>query len=434
MFTRSGQAVLATGLALFLGGIAFGNYALLLVGALPVLALLVVLSERPTLPTATRTLSTMHPRRGDVVEAKLDVRLPAGRGAVEVHQPLPAPFELVDGTNLHVLALGPAPRRVALAFRFRARQRGRHVLSPVEFEAVHPLGLLGPVDGKDGGDAVVEVAPRVLAIGRLRVGGLRARSAAADAARARLGVESTDFRELRDYRWGDPPRSINWKATARRLSLDAGETPLVNEHEHEGRTAVWVFVDASTAMEIGTSVDNGLEHAVEAATGVAAWYLGRGHRVGAYVYNARESTPVFSDTGRRQLKRFSETLLATTPAPPEEGLEKAVARCRPHLVRDAPHVVVVTRVGEPSRALLAGLRSLRRLASTPRKRAEIMVVDVRPHRLQPLATGLDRDAAEISEGLDAATQASVRRLGAALVRWDPASGPFAGVFLRRVGP
>ena len=434
MFTRSGQAMLAAGLGLFLGGVAFGNYALLLAGAFPLVVLLVVLSERPALPSATRALSTAHPRRGDVVEVRLDVRLPAGRGAVEVHQPLPAPFELVEGTNVHVLALGDAPRRVALAFRFRARKRGRHVLGPLEFEAVHPLGVLGPVNGRDGGEEVVEVAPRVLAIGRLRVGGLRARSAAADAARARLGVESTDFRELREYRWGDPPRSINWKATARRLSMDAGETPLVNEHEHEGRTAVWVFVDASTAMEIGTSVDNGLEHAVEAATGVAAWYLGRGHRVGAYVYNARDSEPVFSDTGRRQLKRFSETLLATTPAPPDEGLDKAVARCRPHLVRDAPHVVIITRIGEPSRALLAGIRSLRRLASTPRRRAEIAVVDVRPHRLQPMPTSLERDAAEISEGLDAATQASVRRLGATVVRWDPAAGPFAGVFLRRVGP
>lgn len=434
MFTRSGQAVLAAGLGLFLGGAAFGNYALLLVGSLPLVVVLVVLSERPRLPSASRALSTLHPRRGDVVDVRLDVLMPRGRGAVEVHQPLPAPFELVDGTNLHVLALGSEPRRVTLVFRFRARKRGRHVLAPVEFEAVHPLGLLAPVNGRDGGESTVEVAPRVLAIGRLRVGGLRARSAAADSARARLGVESTDFRELREYRWGDPPRSINWKATARRLSLDAGETPLVNEHEHEGRTAVWIFVDASTSMEIGTSVDNGLEHALEAATGVAAWYLGRGHRVGAYVYNARDSEPVFSDTGRRQLKRFSETLLSMVPAPPDEGLDKAVARCRPHLVRDAPHVVVVTRVGEPSRALLAGIKGLRRLASTPRKRAEILVVDVRPHRLQPLATGLDRDAAEISEGLDAPVQASVRRLGAGIVRWDPTVGPFAGVFLRRVVP
>lgn len=430
MFTRAGHALLAAGLGLVVGGVATGNLALVLAGLFPFSVLLVAARERPALPTVRRTLATTHPRRGEAFDVVLDVELPAGHAAVEVHQPLPKDFALVEGTNLHLLGMGDAPRKVRLVFRAKALKRGRHALLPVALEAVHPLGLLAPVAGSAASAVDVEVAPRVGATGRVRAGGLRARTPAADAAKARLGVDSTDFRELREYRFGDPPRAINWKATARRTSVAPDERPLVNEKEREGRTAVWLFVDASTAMEVGTSVDNGLEHALEAATSVAGWYLERGHRVGAYVYNARGGEPLFAETGRRQLRRLTEAFLGVHPAPPDEGLERAVQRCRPHLLRDAPRFVVVTRVAEPSSALLAGLRSMRRMGSTRRAEADILLVDVRPHRLQPLASELDREVAEISEGLDAPAQAAVRRLGVQHVRWDPASGPFAGVFLR----
>jgi len=434
MLSRAGYATLATGLGLFTAGVGLGNYALLLVGAFPLALVLVAARRPPAAPSASRTIAPAHPRRGDAVEIKVSVRVPAGRGLVEVAQPLPDAVELVEGSNVHVLPLGKEARIEEIRFRVRAVKRGRHEVKPLALEAVSASGLLAPAQAQSGDPFTLEVAPRVLRIGRIRTAGVRARTLGLDASRARQGVATTDFKELRDYRFGDPPRAINWKATARRMSATQDKAPVVNEHEREGRTAVWIFVDASTAMEVGTNLENGLEHALEAATGVAAWYLDHGYRVGAYVYNARDAAPVFADTGRRQLRRISEELVRTLPAPPEEGLDRAVQRCRPHLERDAPFVVVITRVGDRSSGLLPGLRVLRRFAPEARRRSEaVLLVDVRPHRLQPLAQDADRDAAELADGLDGPLQAQARRLGAAHMRWDPAKGPFAGVFLRGRG-
>src|SRR5437667_141815 len=82
----------------------------------------------------------------------------------------------------------------------------------------------------------LEVTPRVLPVKRIRslLGYARAMFPESDL--ARTGTPTTEFRELRDYVRGDPPRSINWKATARRqagIPLGQGHgraLPLVHEY------------------------------------------------------------------------------------------------------------------------------------------------------------------------------------------------------------
>jgi uncharacterized protein (DUF58 family) len=84
--------------------------------------------------------------------------------------------------------------------------------------------------------------------------------------------EGIEFADVRPFQPGDRPRSINWRATARR------GTPWVNQRHPERNTDVVLFVDSfvDVADERGSTLDL----AVGAAASLAAAYLRQRDRVG----------------------------------------------------------------------------------------------------------------------------------------------------------
>ena len=116
-----------------------------------------------------------------------------------------------------------------------------------------------------------------------------------------MGIITTDFREIRDYLPGDPYRSINWKATARRAVQYRDSFPKVNEFEREGKKIVWIFLDKSAEMSLGPMIKNPFEYAIQAAACLARFYLERDCKVGLCIYSARGAEKiVFPDVGGRQ--------------------------------------------------------------------------------------------------------------------------------------
>ncbi len=73
-----------------------------------------------------------------------------------------------------------------------------------------------------------------------------------------MGAETTDFKEIREYRRGEDFRRVNWKASARR-QRDGDFKPYVNDYEREGRRKVWLFLDCGRHMNVGTEEENALE-------------------------------------------------------------------------------------------------------------------------------------------------------------------------------
>ncbi len=145
MFTRNGSALTGVGTTLFILGVLMGNFLVMLVAVLPLLVALAAAVEKPADAKITRHVSHTRVERESVVTITLRVALPKGSGLIEVHQPLPAPFTLAEGSNLHVMRLGRAPREEAVTFAFVATKRGRHFLGPVHVRYRHALGLLEPV-------------------------------------------------------------------------------------------------------------------------------------------------------------------------------------------------------------------------------------------------------------------------------------------------
>ena len=375
--------------------------------------------------SAARDVSTTTPRRGDVVRVEVRVDLPKGRGHVEAWQLLPHEFELVEGTNLRVYALGRSARTETFVLAFRATKRGPVDLAPVRLEWHDPLGILVPRADEACGVAQLEVRPRLPSLRRVHPIRVQATRLVPEGDPSPIGPPGTDFHEIRDYTWGDPPKSINWKATARRLSRGDESLPLVNEYEKEGKKTVWVLLDASGAMEVGTSLETALEHALEAGGSLAAHYLDRGYAVGFTAFNASSEAVLYPDHGRRQLRLVLRLIsrLAPAPAGASGGLAAAVDRIRPFVRGGRPMAIVLTRLAGPSGELIGGLGRLVRLVSR-RGAPAVYVVDTRPRT--PLETD---EAPLVLDALDAPLTAEVRATGARVIAWKPGIERFESAFL-----
>lgn len=382
----------------------------------------------------SRAVTPVRAKKGEEISIEVEVEIPPGLALVELHQPLPPEFVLDGGSNVHVVASRPsAPRKTVFRVKARATRRGTFALAPVEWEISGLLGLEAPRSGKGGDPVAVEVVPRATPLTLSRGSTALVRRAAAAFDRGRFGARGTDYKELREYAWGDPPKSINWKATARRMAAGSGSSPLVNDYEREGKRTVFLLVDASRALEVGTTVESALDHALDAAQGLAQHYSTLGYRVGAYAFNARAAEPVYPDVGREHARRVRRMLATLEPGDATEGLPAAVEKIAAYLHEGAtPIVFVITHATPPGESLVAGLKRLRSLlAPAPGgSRAPVLVLSVRPYGLEPAEGPRAEEARRALAATDAPVERDVQRTGARLVVWDPTKGGLARVLLK----
>ena len=234
----------------------------------------------------------------------------------------------------------------------------------------------------------------------------------------KVGIATTDFRELRQYAHGDPLKAINWKATARRLSAGQG-LPVTNQYESEGRRAVWIFADASTTMMVGDNLRNPLELCLRLTMGAARYFLRKGARVGMFAFGA-DAPIVHPDSGNRQLIRISNAIARLTPGTSTDGLLGAVQQVSRSLVRDTPLSVVFTRLDLPDpEPLKAGVRRLAIAGLRTRRRTPPIIVGVGGYHWMQTHDWYERNASSL---LHLSTRPLVKALhagGARILEWRP---------------
>lgn len=410
------------GLTALLAALLLGNPIVLYAGLLVFVLLAVELaSAHPTVAFETG-VPDERKRRGDELEVEVRGRFGGGLGRIHVHLPLPDEVELVEGTNYRVFPVAPWSREVSWTMTLGLRKRGEVEVGALEVESVSLLGTAA-VDETLASAVEVAVQPRQQVVDRVREIDTVGRMPYPEQASAPVGVRTGDFEDIRKYQKGDPKKWINWRATAKHLS-QGGEDPLVNQYEIEGKHAVWLFIDASQHMELGTDVDNVFEHVAEAAVGIASYYLDQGYKVGLTVHpQMRLLNP---DVGRNQTHRvITELTQVGLDRDGDAGLPEAVEATRRFIATERPLCFVLTRPEADPDGVETAVKRLRGIMG---RRAGILVVSVDWSAVHPwIGPGeeLQRSLAGIRaeherEALDA--------LGAAHVTWNPEEQPF-GAFL-----
>lgn len=448
MLTRAGYALMAASLILFVSGLPTGNLYVLALSMLPLaFFMLSALAAKPRQVKVETLLPADPPRAGRPFVVIIRYEVTGGQGLVEIHQPLPGVFERLDGSNLVVIAKGPGRARGERHCVVQAPRRGLFELPPATWELVPALGLTESMSGTTGSAQELHVRPALTSFKRMASARTKATSLLPENDDARMGIQTTEFRDLRTYQRGDPPRTINWKATARAMARaeaarpvgtpgehqQAPVVPLVNDYEFEGKKSVWIFLDCGPHMRVGTSAQNAFEAAVHAAQGTASFFIDRGYQVGFTAYNHPEQILIYPDTGKRQMLRIREEAAGLEPTTTRNGLVPAVEQAKRFLLRSKGLVVVVTRADTADQSLIAGLRRLRGLAGrrTQRRRVPILVVSPDPYSLVPDGHDGTAGARMVQRYLDHENLKQVRRLGVELLHWDPSKVRFQTLLARR---
>lgn len=368
-------------------------------------------------PHARVTQASVHqaPDRavvGQEAEVEVHLRL-TGHGPLHVRLRLPDSYRLVRGRNvLHTWVRGA--RDVTLRLTVACDRRGVHRVGPIDWEAPAAWLLGAPRHGTVEATLPVRVEPPASRLRRWPEARLRARRPMADLDITATGLVTTQFQDIRQYVRGDPHRSINWKASARRGALGDDVRLLVNDYEREGRRQVWVFLDGR-ADEVGTNLDNALERRIEAAFAIASLHLKRGFAVGFTLYNQDLQGTPYADQSGRQMRRILE-LVAGLPGPVTQmaTLDQAIlsVRGRLHRARTVAYVVTTLQGGEDK-----DLRLLRRMLARRRGPLPAVVIHVDPSQLLPDAQR--NDLGRTLTVLQRPHIEAVRALGLRVVRWTP---------------
>ena len=99
---------------------------------------------------------------------------------------------------------------------------------------------------------------------------------------ARVGGLGIEFFGVREYQFGDSPRTINWRVSAR----NNDENLYSNEYQQERVADVGIVLDARTRANLFHRDRSIFEHSVTAAAALSDAFLNQGNRVGLLVYGA----------------------------------------------------------------------------------------------------------------------------------------------------
>lgn len=395
-----------------------GN-SLLMVLMTPILTLVVLglLFTPPQVRSIVRRGFPTMVWTDEELEIELVIEVEGGFGMVSVFDPLPEEFELSQGANymaFWVWKSGITTKRYSVI----CRKRGECHIQPSQWRSWHGLFLRSEKAGQADNPMSTLVMPKPAAVPYGRVTKEHARLPSIGSTLTKIGIATTDFRELRQYTHGDPLKAINWKATARRLAAGQ-QMPVTNQYESEGRRAVWIFTDASTAMMVGDNLRNPLELCLRLTMGAARYFLRKGARVGMFAFGA-DAAIIYPESGNRQLIRISNAIARLTPGPSTDGLLGAVEQVRRSLAKDAPLSVVFTRLDLPDpEPLKAGVRRLAIAGLRSRRRTPPIIVGVGGYNWMQTHDWYERNASAL---LHLATRPLVRSLhadGARVLEWSP---------------
>jgi uncharacterized protein (DUF58 family) len=312
------------------------------------------------------------------------------RAALEVRVWSPARVVLVLREALHpAVAEHPLRRRLEVvpgaeavwSYELLPRRRGDHALGPLTARVRGPWGfawsqrdLIAP--------ATQRVYPRVRWQGA--VGRLLALAHRRELGRAPLKVHGAGSEPyaLREYRPGDPPTRIQWKASARHQRL------LTREDTWERGTRLVILLDCGRAM---ASMDGGrskLDHALAAALALTRVAVSRGDRVTVVCVSNRVERVVRMGTGARAAAEAYAALYDVDARLTEPAYDLAVETVTAVEPRRAV-VVLFTSIVD-----LAAAELLRRALLRLRRRYRPVLINLEDPDLVRLALGVPATAEE----------------------------------------
>ncbi len=166
---------------------------------------------------------------------------------------------------------------VQLKYRLRPLQRGEMQFMSAELWLSSPIGLLARRI-RAGAEQTVRVYPNFAALVGYTLLAADNRLSQAGVLQRRRRGEGLDFHQLREYREGDAPRQIDWKATSRVRKL------ISREYRDERDQQILLMLDCGRRMHARDGALSHLDHALNSALMLAYVALRQGDAVGLLTF------------------------------------------------------------------------------------------------------------------------------------------------------
>ncbi len=326
-----------------------------------------------------------------------------------------SPGPAVDGHRQHFTL----QNFLTLNYRLTPSTRGVITLGPLSVRLEGPLGLAArqfTIDARDD----VKVFPDLTALSHDAL--TLARAEANPSRVQRVRADGREFESLREYRPGDEPRTIDWKASARR-----GKT-LIRRYQPEKNQQVLLLLDCGRHMTGEVAGRTKLDHAVDAALRLAKLALDQGDLVGVLAYASEVQAFLPPRKGLAQLQALAQTLHQVRASLEESDLDAALATAFRRGARRSL-VVVLTDLFDSVAARALVLRTSK---LTPKHLP--LVISLQDEDVHSAATAVpvttsqafERVAATRLEREQETTVSQLRATGAHVVRGPPSYFASAG--------
>jgi uncharacterized protein (DUF58 family) len=385
-----------------LAGLALGRPELVAVAApLAVLVVAGLAGARDPQLAAEITVDRERALVDDQVTVELTVRAADQVERLEVLLVVPPGMDGPDGAvrSWAVAVRLAAGEERTLAVPLTCRRWGAYALGEVHLRA-HDRFRLFTWERYLDGQATLKVFPVPDAL-RALVRPFETQVSTGSHVAAQRG-DGIEFADLRPFLPGDRPRSINWRATARRGAL------MVNQRHPERATDVVLFLDSF--LDVRGPAGSTLDQAVGAAASLASAYLRQRDRVGLVSFGGFVQW-LQPGGGQAALYRLLDTLMET----------QVFATTAWKGIRHLPPRTL------PAKALIVALtplvdeRGVAALFDLLARGYDLAVVDISPLANAGRAGG---EWDELARRLWALERETLRhryqRLGAAVVEWSDA--------------
>jgi len=426
MLSKRGLTLLAVSGILFTAGAIFGNIVFIAMSLPPFF--LFVLSVVLIPPHRITGDSPEIPKKlwiGQEFVFTRKIIIDGGVGAVKIFQKLPDEMELLEGNNLKILWKWWGTETVEITCRLRCIKKGECAIPPLQWQTDNVIGTSS--QGSIGEVLETIAWPRLLTPGQIKSLPSIAVTPFPLADIPRVGIPSTDFREIRGYVAGDPVKNINWKATARRQT----NSPLVNEYEKEGKKAVLLFMDVTATAQAGNSLDSLLEYAIEATSNFVLYFSNRGYKVGLAI-NSMPPLFFYPDSGRRQTIMILPKLNQLKPDTNTVPLIEVIEAFSNNVLNFDPLSIIITSLdGDTRNALPDSLRKLKTYYSR-RRRFPILMVNITARDMIPQPPDYESSIPSLMSLWARPRVRSISSSGISIANWNPKRETFRTMMSRQV--
>ncbi|GAB3850358.1 DUF58 domain-containing protein [Hymenobacter terrigena] len=192
-------------------------------------------------------------------------------------------------------------------YQLRPTKRGEYEFGALNIYAASPLGLVRRrfryAQGK-----VVPVYPSFLQMRQYELLAIHNRLTEVGVKRIRRVGHSMEFEQIRPYVPGDDPRSLNWKATARRAGTGADDALVVNHFQDERAQQVYCLIDKGRVMRMPFDGLSLLDYAINATLVVSNIALLKHDKAGLLTFSNRPGAALAADRRPGHLLKLLEIL------------------------------------------------------------------------------------------------------------------------------